>query len=114
MVTLTVKNKIQLKLDKLLIEAGKSGAVPGTFIMSSGEYTEFLMELEAMSEASRQSITVKPLKNENESERFILNRQINSTTLTADEISALVTKWIHEEYTTAYSGIPLIYASYKR
>ena len=100
---LTIKNRIQQALQKLLDENDKAGGIPDQFLFSKKEFGQLLVELNRLGSTN----TCVTFGGNNPPNVIEIYRQ----QFTNESINALINRWANKDYTVLFSDIPIEYTT---
>lgn len=100
---MTLKNKILLSMDRLIMETKKKGGVPESIFLEPQEAIEFLREIKYADRSFRgNNITVKHTNNNDVDIRFLLQGE-----LTDERLKTFVKNWHKKIFVIFFKGIEL-------
>lgn len=100
---MTLKNKITLAMDKLIVEAKNKNGIPANILLDPQEAVEFIKELQQNKELCQEHITFKHAETGDTNITFFLPAEI-----TNENIKMFVQDWYKEKFSVNYKEIEVM------
>lgn len=100
---LTIKNRIQQALQKLLDRSDEAGGIPDVFLSSKKEFGQLLVELNKLG-STNTSVTFGG----NNPPNII---EIYRQQFTNESVNDLIRRWVDNDYTVKFVEVPIVYSS---